>query len=70
MLHMKMKMLSSLLALCEENPPMSDGSPHKGFLMQSFLFYFLWASTSILTNSYVVGDVRCYNPHVKSLEWS
>ena len=44
----RVKMLSTLLALCEENPPVTGGFPDKGPIMQSFDFFLYFSQNKLL----------------------
>ena len=65
--HHGMEILSTLLAVSEENPPVIGGLPSRkgqpcGLLMISLLL--VW--TRYWTNSLVVCDLRFYDSHVTS----
>ena len=58
-----METLSALLALCEGNPPVTEGIPWKGPSNAVLLSL----STSSWTNSQVAGDSRRHDAYVTSL---
>ena len=60
-----MNTLSALMALCNGNPPISDGFPSSG-ACDADLWRFLCCQTrvSCWTNSQVAGDLRHHNRHV------
>ena len=60
----KWKFLTSLLSLCERNPPVTDGLPHEASVTQSFdVFFMKCAWTNNWVNSGVAGDLRRHDTH-------
>ena len=57
--HQQMETISSLLALCEGNPPVNGGSPHKGqWRIWVLMFSLICALTNSWANTLNVGDLR------------
>ena len=69
---MRWKKLSTLLALCEGNPPVTGGSPHKGPVMQSSGIFFVPSLNKLLNKqlSYqqVTSDMRYHDAHMSTLQ--
>ena len=61
------EMFSVLLVLCEGNPPVTGGSPHKGPVTQTLVFSSMCAWTNGLTNSGVAVDSRRHEANLTSL---
>ena len=54
----KWKIKSALIALCEGNPPVTGGFPHKGQWRGTLIFSLICAWTNGLTNNRDPGDLR------------
>ena len=65
--HHDMEMLSTLLALCEGNPPVIGGFPSQGPVMQTFDVSFAVSWTWCWTNIWIDKDLRWHDTHVNSL---
>ena len=56
--------LSALLPLCEENPPITVGSPRKGPVMWRFGILFDVNLNKMFNNSWITGHLRRHDAHV------
>ena len=63
-----MGVLFTLQALCEGNPPVAGGFPHKWPIIQTLMFSFLLTWTSCWTSSRVASDLNHLDSHVMSLK--
>ena len=61
-----METLSASLALCEGNPPVTGGSPHKGPVMTSVDIFFDVNLSKLLISSRVAAYRRRHDAHVTS----
>ena len=65
---LRMETLPPLMALCDGNPPISDGfSSQRVTHVEHRVFSSYLALTSYQTNSLVIGDLRQHGVHVTSL---
>ena len=66
--HYNVEMVSTLMALCEDIPPISDGFPSQKTSYVE-LWSFPWGTTQQTVEQTVIfpGDLRCHNGHVSSL---
>ena len=56
-----METFSTLLALCEGNPPVTGGFPLQRPVTQSFDVFCTWTNT--WANNWDAGDLRCHHGH-------
>ena len=56
--------LSALLVLCEENPPITVGSPRQGPVMWRFGILFDVNLNKMFNNSWITGHLRRRDAHV------
>ena len=59
----KMGTFSALLALCEGNPPVTDGSPHKGQWRWALMISLICVWTNSWANNRDGGDLRRHHAH-------
>ena len=59
----QMETFSTLLSLCEGNPPVIGGSPHKGQWSRVLMFSLICAWTNNWTNNQDAGDFKCYHAY-------
>ena len=57
---------STFLALCEGNPPVTEGFPLKGQQCEALMFSLLLAWTNCWMCDQIDGDFRRYDAHVRS----
>ena len=67
-LHHDTETLSTLLALCEGNPPMTGGFPSQRASNAELIFAFLLAWTNCWENTQVACDLRCHDAELTSQE--
>ena len=59
----QMETFSVLLALCEENPPITAGFPHKGQWRRRLIFFSICAGTNSWPSNWDSGDLRRHRAH-------
>ena len=61
--HHQMETFSTVLSLCEGNPPVTDGFPHKGQWRRALMFSLICAWTNGWANNQDAGDLRYHRDH-------
>ena len=59
----QMEPFSAVLVLCERNPAVTCGFPHKGQWLETLMFSLIYTWTNDWVNNRDTGELRCHHAH-------